>query len=140
MEGQRPRILVIDDDAQLRKMMRRTLEPEHEIVEVASAMAALERLAAGERFDLILCDLVMPGMTGMSFHHNLGVLGRGLAERLVFVTGGPTSLEAKAFLERPNIHCIEKPFPSVAAFRGAVREHLKRVRGGGAAPRARSPR
>jgi CheY-like chemotaxis protein len=125
MDGQRPRILIIDDDAQLRKMMRRTLEPEHEIVEVASAMAALERLAAGEPFDLILCDLVMPGMTGMSFHHNL--LGRGLADLLVFVTGGPTSLEAKAFLERRTIRCIEKPFSSIAAFRDAVREHLKRV-------------
>ena len=42
-----------------------SLDKEHDVISAATAAEALERLQAGERFDLILCDLMMPEMTGM---------------------------------------------------------------------------
>jgi CheY-like chemotaxis protein len=127
---QRRRVLVIDDDLRFGSVIARVLEAECDVIVVASAEDALDRIARRERFDLFFCDLKMPGMAGPDFRHNLGVLAPELAERVVFVTAGATTLEAKAFLEQPDVHWIEKPFPSLATFRAAVRHHLARVRGG----------
>ena len=46
--------------------LRRVLTPEHEVVTLSDGREALRRIAAGERFDVILCDLMMPEMSGMS--------------------------------------------------------------------------
>ena len=65
--------------------------------------------AAGERFDVILCDLMMPEMTGMDLYAELGKLAGDQADRLVFVTGGAFTPRAREFLERvPNAR-VEKP-------------------------------
>jgi CheY-like chemotaxis protein len=126
MEGQRPRVLVIDDDAPLRSMMRRVLEPGHEIVLATSAKEALDRIAAGERFDLVLCDLMLPGLSGVDFHERVGTSAPDLVERIVFTTGGAYTPRAEAFLARSDIRHIEKPFPSVSAFRAVVQQYLQR--------------
>jgi CheY-like chemotaxis protein len=130
MEGQRRRILVIDDEIRFGSVIARVLEAECDVIVVASAEEAIDRVARRERFDLFFCDLKMPGMAGPDFRHNLGVLAAELVERVVFITAGATTLEALAFLEQSNVHWIEKPFPSLATFRAAVRRHLVRVRGG----------
>jgi CheY-like chemotaxis protein len=54
----RPRVLVIDNDKALGKVIDRALRKYYPMV-VTSATAALERIAAGERFDAILCDLMI---------------------------------------------------------------------------------
>jgi CheY-like chemotaxis protein len=131
MEGRRPRVLVIDDDDLLRRMVCRVLESEHDIVVLPSAKEALDRIATGERFDLILCDLMLPGVSGVDFHERIGPIAPELVERILFTTGGAYTPRAEAFLARPDIRHIEKPFPSIAVFRAAVQEHL---RGGGAWP------
>src|SRR5262249_34259954 len=59
------RVLVIDDEAQVGRAIRRTLEPHHRVTWVGSPREALARLRSGERFDVILCDIIMPDMTGM---------------------------------------------------------------------------
>jgi signal transduction histidine kinase len=64
----RGRILVVDDEPAIAKAVQRTLSREHEVVVLESAVTALERIRAGERFDVILCDLMMPQMTGMDLH------------------------------------------------------------------------
>ena len=126
MKDQRPRVLVIDDDAPLRSMMRRVLEPGYEIVLATSAKEALDRIAAGERFDLVLCDLMLPGLSGVDFHERVGTSAPDLVERIVFTTGGAYTPRAEAFLARTDIQHIDKPFPSVSAFRAVVQQHLQR--------------
>ena len=64
MEAQRARVLVIDDDQRLGTLVARMLAREHEVTVLTSARAALDRIAAGERFDVMLCDLMMPELTG----------------------------------------------------------------------------
>ncbi len=130
MEGQRPRILVVDEDLKFGGVIARVLKGECDVTVVSSPEEALDRVARKEQFDLFFCDLKMRAMTGPDFRHNLAVLAAELVVRVVFVTPTPTTLEALAFLEQPNVHWIEKPFVSLATFRAAVRHHLARVHAG----------
>jgi signal transduction histidine kinase/ligand-binding sensor domain-containing protein/CheY-like chemotaxis protein len=106
----RSRLLVIDDEPLLIAALARTLAPEHEVVAFTSARPALERLRAGERFELILCDLMMPEMTGMELHETLAREAPELAGRMVFITGGAFTEAARAFLHTTHLPYLEKPF------------------------------
>ncbi len=107
----RGRILVVDDEALVGRAVKRILVPQHDVVTHTSASAALQDLAAGSAgFDLVLCDLMMPDMTGMELHAKLSEIAPALAERIVFLTGGAFTSGAREFLARvPNAR-IEKPF------------------------------
>jgi CheY-like chemotaxis protein len=102
-------------------VIERVLGSEYDVFLVPSMEAALDRVAAGEPFDLLLCELITPGLSGMEFHDRVGLSAPEQVERIVFVTAGPASEGTKVFLEQPNIHWIEKPLTSLAAFRVAVR-------------------
>jgi CheY-like chemotaxis protein len=106
----RGRLLIIDDEPLLITALSRTLSPEHEVVAFTNAREALERLRAGERYALILCDLMMPEMTGMELHATLAREAPGQAERMVFLTGGAFTEAARAFLENTQLPWLEKPF------------------------------
>src|SRR5690606_37778100 len=67
----RARVLVVDDEPLILKVVKRTLDKEHEVVTTPTAAQALAWLKAGESFDVILCDIMMPQMTGMEFHAEL---------------------------------------------------------------------
>ncbi|MEP6859583.1 MAG: PAS domain S-box protein [Deltaproteobacteria bacterium] len=99
------RILVIDDEAQVGRAVVALLSPEHDVLAVTRARAGLERLAAGDEFDVILCDLMMPELNGMELFSQLAVRDR---DRLVFMTGGPFTPQARAFLA--GREHLQKPF------------------------------
>ncbi len=108
--SRRGRILVIDDDPRIGDAVRESLAPEHDVVAVTNALAGLRLLEKREHFDLILCDLMMPVMTGMELHDELTRLDASQAARLSFLTGGAFTPRARAFLaEVPNPR-LEKPF------------------------------
>jgi PAS domain S-box-containing protein len=101
---QRPRILVIDDDVRIGTALQRLLRADWDTVVVTGARAALELLAKGARFDVALCDLMMPDMTGMELHAALCELYPELAARTVFMTGVPSPSERASFWRRPRTH------------------------------------
>jgi CheY-like chemotaxis protein len=106
----RGRSLVIDDDPRIGDAVRESLAPEHNVVVVTNALAGLRLREKREQFDLILCDLMMPVMTGMELHDALTRLDASQAARLSFLTGGAFTPRARAFLaEVPNPR-LEKPF------------------------------
>ena len=106
----RARILVIDDDADVGNALRLMLAEDHEVELFTSARRALERLELGERYDAILCDVMMPEMSGIEFHEALMRDRPALAAQVIFLTGGAFTLSARAFLDRvPNPH-LDKPF------------------------------
>jgi CheY-like chemotaxis protein len=108
--ARRGRVLVVDDDLQVCRLIARLLEPEHEVVTVVSAAQALDLIRGGERFDIVLCDLVMPQMTGMDLHAELTRAVPGMAEKMVFMTGGAFDDKASDFLDSvPNAQVL-KPF------------------------------
>ncbi|HZH17182.1 MAG TPA: ATP-binding protein [Archangium sp.] len=108
--GPRGRVLVIDDEPMLCSAVERILRPHHDVVYTTLAAEVLPRLEAGEHFDLILCDLMMPRMNGMDFHAALQRLRPDLTGRVIFLTGGAFTAQAKTFLERVPNRRVEKPF------------------------------
>ena len=81
-------ILVVDDDDDIRRLLRRFLEQAgHEVIEAASADAALEILAADPQPDAVVSDVLMPGKTGLAFYDDLVRLAPDLSRRVVFLTG-----------------------------------------------------
>jgi PAS domain S-box-containing protein len=105
------RILLVDDEPLVGRAVARVLSPPHEVVLAESGSDALARIERGDRaFDLVLCDLMMPGMSGMDLHERLRSVAPELLRRLVFLTGGASHPGARAFLERAQRPFVEKPF------------------------------
>jgi len=108
--ARRGRVLVVDDEPLIGSAITRGLRRTHDVVSVMSAREALDLFAAGERFDLVLCDLMMPGLSGLDFHDELARAHPEDAARIVFLTGGATTPAAEEFLERSHSQVMEKPF------------------------------
>src|SRR5207248_4735832 len=68
MNARRGRILVVDDEPMVGSSIRRLLGRDHDVVVVQSGKEAVAKIAAGERYDVVLCDLLMPEMTGMDVY------------------------------------------------------------------------
>jgi CheY-like chemotaxis protein len=103
-DATRQRVLVVDDDASVGMAIRIALKP-LQVTFAQSAVGALARIGAGAQFAAIVCDLQMPGMTGMQFHDEVRKISGALASRIVFVTGG-AGAEAAAFLSRTANPCL----------------------------------
>ncbi|MDB5219323.1 MAG: sensory box histidine kinase/response regulator [Myxococcaceae bacterium] len=104
------RVLVIDDERALVMSLRLLLTPDYDVVAVTRARSALDLLVGGERFDAILCDLMMPEMSGIELHDELARLAPECVGRLVYMTGGAFTDEARAFLGTFGKSAIGKPF------------------------------
>jgi PAS domain S-box-containing protein len=129
--SERARVLVVDDELTVVSMLSRILTEEH-IVEVAtSAETALELLDRGD-FDVVLCDLLMPNMSGVDLYEEVSRRYPGFQERIVFMTGGAFTPRAAQFLSRVNNPRIEKPFDMKSLRRlvrdMAIQRHSKLVR------------
>jgi PAS domain S-box-containing protein len=110
LAGRRGRILVVDDEPSIGSAVRRILDREHEVTVLTGAGEALGRIASGERFDVILCDLMMPELTGMDLHAALLADCPEQAARMIFMTGGAFTPRAREFLDRTANLRLEKPF------------------------------
>jgi PAS domain S-box-containing protein len=100
------RVLVIDDEPMVGTLIAKVLST-HDVVAETSARAALTRLAADSGFDLILCDLMMPEVSGMDFYDQLAP---ELRDRIVFLSGGAFTPRARAFLDSVPNRRLAKPF------------------------------
>ena len=125
----RGRVLVVDDDPLVSSALRRTLAREHDVEVVVSSKKALEMLLSEQgTYDVILCDLMMPEMTGMELHAQLHAALPERAQRMVFVTGGAYTPAAQSFLERVPNPRLEKPFEP-DKLRERMREWVAKVHG-----------
>jgi signal transduction histidine kinase/CheY-like chemotaxis protein len=110
----RGRVLVVDDEVAVGRVLSKLLQAAHEVVVLHDGREALKRIVSGERFDAILCDLMMPDLSGCELHAELEKVAPHAAQRMVFVTGGAFSPEAIAFLERVPNRQLDKPIDRVA--------------------------
>ncbi|MDD5307005.1 MAG: response regulator [Deltaproteobacteria bacterium] len=106
----RGRILVVDDEELIRRTMVRLFGREHEVICADSGQAGRAILEQDPSFDVILCDLMMPEMTGMDLHAWLAKYDPALAARIVFMTGGAFTPRASAYLAGSSNPKIGKPF------------------------------
>lgn len=107
--ARRRRILIIDDDRPVAAAIALELGV-HDVMVTESGREALELLRRDKDFDLILCDLMMPELTGMNVYEALRTLDPSLLERIVLMTGGAFTPQARRFVADVNAHVLEKPF------------------------------
>jgi C4-dicarboxylate-specific signal transduction histidine kinase/ActR/RegA family two-component response regulator len=107
--GPRARVLIVDDDAMVGRSLQRSLSREHDVALVKCGRDALQCMDSGERFDVILCDLMMPELTGMDVYAEVARRDPLQAKRMVFVTGGAFSEQTRRFLEQTPNPVFEKP-------------------------------
>jgi signal transduction histidine kinase/ActR/RegA family two-component response regulator len=107
---QRRRILAVDDEALLLKAYKRMLGDAHELATALGGHEALRILERDAGFDVILCDLQMPDMSGVELYGAVRERFPALGDRFVFVTGGAFSSDARRFLEESVASVIQKPF------------------------------
>jgi two-component system NtrC family sensor kinase len=103
----RGRILIVDDEPFVLQMMMHALRA-HDVVGTGSGREAIGRCLA-EPFDLILCDLMMPEISGMELYETILQARPALAERIVFVTGGAQLDGVRQFLDEVPNEYLEKP-------------------------------
>ena len=97
-EHQRTRVLVIDDDPITCRLLELRLGEPYEIATSTSSRKALARLLAGEHFDLIVCDMMMPEFSGADVYEVLLASRPELAACCLFVTGGGCDERTRRFL------------------------------------------
>jgi len=120
----RGRILVIDDDGGILNVVTRVLSADHECHTMRSGTEALDRIRQGERFDVILCDLMMPVLTGMDLFAELSRIDQHQAARVVFLTGGAFTTKAREFLSQVTNPRLEKPF-DLSALKNLVNSQMR---------------
>jgi signal transduction histidine kinase len=103
------RVLIIDDESALARSLGRYLSRRYEVSVFTRALEALEHIVSGQRFDAILCDVMMPEMSGPQLHGELERQAPEQARRVIFMTGGAFTEEARSFLGQGRVPLIEKP-------------------------------
>ncbi len=114
----RLRVLIVDDETLVRTLLAELLERDHDVVTAASGVAALDALAESE-FDVVLCDVMMPGMTGVDVYRRVAATRPGFERRFVFITGGAFTTELEMFLASSGNRVLPKPF-QIQAVLGAI--------------------
>ncbi len=106
----RARILIIDDEPLLGQTLRFAFQDRHDVEVASSGREALERLKTDADFDLVLCDLMMPDVSGEHVYRAVRERSPGLLPRFVFMTGGAFTERAQEFLAHFDGRQLEKPF------------------------------
>ncbi len=109
LPGRRARILIVDDEPAVVEMLQRALA-RHELVDADNGREALDLLLREPPFDLVLCDLMMPEVTGMDLYQEVIRVRPDLAPHMAFMTGGAFSPSAREFLAGFAPPCLDKPF------------------------------
>ena len=105
----RERILVVEDEAPVRELVHRTLtDAGYTVAAAPSGETALEQLAGGAVEDLVLADVVLPGISGGEFAARLAEVAPGLP--VIFMSGyGSHELEQRGFAPGADVY-LQKPF------------------------------
>jgi CheY-like chemotaxis protein len=108
-EAPKLRVLIVDDEVNIVTTLQRVLE-QYDVAIALDAKQALAMLDTAGCFDVILCDLMMPGISGPHFYDHACRLSPTLRARFVFMTGGSFSADTREFLQRHRCPVLSKPF------------------------------
>jgi PAS domain S-box-containing protein len=120
--GRRGRLAVVDDEPLIGRALARLLGDDHEVTVFERARDAMAWLDDGQACDVLICDLMMPEVSGIELHDWLAAHHRELAERTIFLTGGAFSAPAVEFVR--SHRCLDKPI-DVEALRRAIATLLR---------------
>ena len=122
--GRGRKVLVVDDEADILALVAKILARQGYRVQTAlDGESALRHLAA-ERFELIISDWKMPGLSGQQLFERLLETDAESAGRMVFMTGDVLSEKTEKFLKDHGKICLPKPF-SIPELQKVVNDMLK---------------
>jgi CheY-like chemotaxis protein len=122
--ARRARVLVVDDEPLIGTAVERLLRSEYDVTVTHEVGVALAQIREGPGFDAVVTDLIMPGGGGEELYRALRTFRPELADRTVFITGGPYAERAQAFLGEISNPAVTKPLDAAE-----LREALARVLG-----------
>ncbi len=120
-----PRVLIVDDELLVVQSLQLVLSGEFDVAGTTHAEQALAWIAAGQSYDVILCDVMMPGLSGVDLRDRMHETVPEQAARIVFITGGLIVPEVRAMLDHVANTVLEKPI-DLDGLRELIR---RRVRG-----------
>ena len=103
-------ILVVDDEPDIRDLLKRYLELERYTVDLAQNGQEAWRKIQNVHYDCALLDLKMPGMDGIELYHLIQEIGESMANRVVFITGDTVSSRTRDFIAETGNPVVTKPF------------------------------
>ncbi len=103
------RALVVDDEPLIRRSLQRLLESFGRVAVAEDGIEALEMLRSEGPFDVVLCDLSMPGADGQWLYQALSQHAPEYLSRLVFLTGGIFEQRLTHFVEEHDLVVLAKP-------------------------------
>ena len=103
------RIMLIDDDEELLDVLKEIFSVYYECKSFLDANEALAEIRSGVSYDCMVCDLMMPKMSGIEFYAAVRNSQPTWLSRILFMTGGSDSKQMNEFLNRPEINYCEKP-------------------------------
>lgn len=124
--GKQPRVLVVDDEALIGTAVRRILTKQGFEIEVESdGKKAFEAIVRGDRYDVVICDLMMPAFSGVDFYEGLEKSAPSMQSKVLLMTGNAFTPRARELFETTKNVRLEKPFLP-ADLVSAVKEVLRR--------------
>jgi CheY-like chemotaxis protein len=107
----RAQVLVVDDEPAIGASIARLLGDRHHVVTLTSGLEALDLIRSDPaRFDVFLCDLLMPDLDGMKLYQRMIEVAPALARHTIFFTGGAFTDAAREFMAATTQPVLEKPF------------------------------
>jgi signal transduction histidine kinase/CheY-like chemotaxis protein len=117
------KIMLIDDEPLLLRALSQALRSAgHEVTPIDDGAAALEILVSDRPFDLIFCDVMMRGLTGIDLLQVLKERAPERVRRIVFMSGGAYTPEAREFLDEYSAQSVDKPFDPVREARARLKQ------------------
>jgi CheY-like chemotaxis protein len=105
----RRRVLVVDDEPLIVRTFRKSLA-QHEVESAGDGDEAKQHLLEDRRdYDVIFCDLIMPGTSGMALYEAVSGQRPEMAHRFVFMTGGTFTDQARRFVDAHRERTLDKP-------------------------------
>ena len=108
-ESRRPRLLVVDDTPLVLRALALRLGQEYEVRVAEGGSEARRLLALGSWFDVILCDLLMPEVSGIDLYWHVRTTNFRLARRFVFLTGAYHDPFVRSFANNVDNVILQKP-------------------------------
>jgi CheY-like chemotaxis protein len=115
-------VLIVDDEPVIGSVLQRALCKLHDVTVVDRGRDALSLVDAGADFDVVICDVVMPDVSGPQVYEAIRARHPRLADGFVFVTGGCLHEKARSFLSSITNPVLTKPFEL-----GPLREIVRRI-------------
>ncbi len=104
------RILVVDDEPTILAFLKEVLGGEgYDVATAGSGKEALDRIGS-EEYSLILCDIKLPGMSGVELYEQIEKTASSLQKRVMFITGDVLAADTREFLKRTKAPYVTKPF------------------------------